>query len=136
MASVDYLKSLSFARPDRIGVVGFCFGGGQVWNLAVGRSDLAAAVPFYGTPPATADLLDRVAVPVLAIYAETDRALTARMAPVITGMLDRRKSFGFHIYDGVGHAFHNDTGAAYNRTAACDAWNRTLAFFDKHLHRA
>jgi carboxymethylenebutenolidase len=135
MASVDYLKELPFVQAGRIGVVGFCFGGGMVWNLALNRSDLAALVPFYGAPPA-ADQLDRVSAPVLGIYAETDRNLTGRMAPVVTGLLERRKSFGFHIYDGVGHAFHNDTGAAYNRAAACDAWARTLAFFDKHLRRA
>ncbi len=135
MAGVDYLKGLSSVRADRIGVVGFCLGGGLVWNLALNRSDLAAVVPFYGTPAPAVDQLSRLTAPVLAIYAETDRNLTARMPAVISGLLDLRKPFGLFVYEGVGHAFHNDTGAAYNAAAACDAWNRTLAFFDKYLRR-
>ena len=74
-----------------------------------------------------------IRTPVLAMYAETDRALTLRMAPVITEMITRQKVFGINIYQGVGHAFHNDTGAAYNAEAACDAWSRTVGFLNKHL---
>ena len=48
-------------------------------------------------------------------------------------MVTQRKTFGFHVYQGAGHAFHNDTGPAYNSAAACDAWNRTLAWFSKFL---
>ena len=55
------------------------------------------------------------------------------MAPVITEMITRQKVFGINIYQGVGHAFHNDTGAAYNAEAACDAWSRTVGFLNKHL---
>jgi len=135
LASVAYLKGLPVVQDGRIGVVGFCFGGGLCWTLAINSPDLSAVVPFYGTPP-TVEQLDRVNTPLLGIYAETDRNLTLRMPGIVTGMLDRRKTFGFHIYDGVGHAFHNDTGAAYNRAAACDAWARTISFFDKHLRRA
>jgi carboxymethylenebutenolidase len=136
LASVAYLKGLSSVQGGRIGVVGFCFGGGQVWNLALNSPDVAAVVPFYGTPPPPVEALDRVNAKVLAIYAQLDRNLTTRMPAVITGLLDRNKTFGFFIYEGVGHAFHNDTGAAYNRAAACDAWARTIGFFDKHLRGA
>ena len=135
LASVAYLKGLSTVQPGRIGVVGFCVGGGQVWSLAVTSPDVAAAVPFYGNPP-TVEQLDRVNAKVLGIYAQLDRNLTTRMPVVVSGLLDRNKTFGFFIYEGVAHAFHNDTGPAYNRAAACDAWARTIAFFDKHLRGA
>jgi carboxymethylenebutenolidase len=133
LASVAYLKSLPTVQ--RIGVVGFCFGGGLCWTLAVNSQDVSAVVPYYGTPTAV-ERLDSITAAILGIYAETDRNLTLRMPAIVTGMLERRKPFGFHLYDGVGHAFHNDTGPAYNRAAACDAWARTIAFFDKHLRAA
>ncbi len=134
-ASVDYLKHLPFVKFDRIGVVGFCAGGGNVWDLAVYLEELAAAVSFYGAPP-TDQQMDQIKAPVLGIYAELDRALTTRMAPTLTAMLMKQKTFGLNVYEGVGHAFHNDTGPAYNPAAACDAWARTLAWFQKFLFRA
>ena len=55
------------------------------------------------------------------------------MAPVMTDMITKQKTFGFNVYQGAGHAFNNDTGAAYNPEAACDAWSKTIAFFDATL---
>jgi dienelactone hydrolase len=55
------------------------------------------------------------------------------IVPVILRLEELQKPFGFHIYEGTRHAFHNDTGANYDRLAACDAWNKTTAFFEKHL---
>jgi carboxymethylenebutenolidase len=69
----------------------------------------------------------------LGIYAERDRNLTLQTTNVITTMLTQQKTFGFHIYEGVGHAFHNDTGPAYEPAAACDAWSRTISWFNKFL---
>ena len=71
----------------------------------------------------------------LAIYAERDRANTQAMLPVANAMLAKQKVVGVSIYEGVGHAFHNDTGAAYDATAAQDAWARTIAHFNKVLRR-
>ncbi len=132
IAALDYLKNSDRVVFDRIGVFGFCAGGGNTWDLIVNVPELKAAVPFYGAPP-TVEALATIQTPVLAIYAETDRALTLRMAPIITEMITRQKAFGINIYQGVGHAFHNDTGAAYNAESACDAWSRTVGFFNKHL---
>jgi carboxymethylenebutenolidase len=133
IAGFNYLKSLSIVKAGRIGAVGFCAGGGNVWDLAVNLEELAAAVAFYGTPVPAEDQIPHVKAPVLAIYAELDRALTIRMSAVMTAMLAQQKTFGFHVYQGAGHAFHNDTGPAYNAPAACDAWSRTLAWFNKFL---
>ena len=136
IASLDYLKRQdSFVIHDRIGVVGFCAGGANVWDLAVNVPELAAAVPFYGAPPLIAEDVARIQTPVLAIYAETDRNLTRNMQAAATLMSMATKSYGLMVYEGVGHAFHNDTGAAYNATAAMDAWARTIAYYDKWLRR-
>ena len=116
-----------------VGAVGFCAGGGNCWTLALNTAALAAAVPFYGAPVPPVDGLDALGAPVLAIYAELDRTLTRSVLPVITRLEDLQKPFGFHIYEGTNHAFHNDTGANYHRLAACDAWGKTVAFFQKHL---
>ena len=135
ISTLSYLKSLPVTRHDRIGVTGYCAGGGNAWDFAANTPEILAAVPFYGAPTPVPEGLAGLSAAVLAIYAETDRALTARMAPVMTAMLDQRKTFGFIVYEGVGHAFHNDTGANYNAEAACDAWGRTIGWFNKFLRK-
>ena len=136
IASLAFLKDQGFVRPDRVGAVGFCAGGGNVWDLALNAPELAAAVAFYGAPTPPADQLDMIQSPVLAIYAELDRALSLRMADVMTGMLTKQKTFAFRLYQGVGHAFYDDTGPNYNAAASCDAWGQTVGWFDKFLRRA
>ncbi|MBI2685501.1 MAG: dienelactone hydrolase family protein [Acidobacteria bacterium] len=133
IGALDYLKFTPFVHHDRIGVVGFCAGGGNVWDLVVNLPELAAAVPFYGSPVPAVEDVQNIQTPVLMIYAERDRALTGRVAPVMTELLARQKVFGFRVYEGVGHAFHNDTGAAYDATAACAAWAETITYFNKWL---
>lgn len=133
IAGLTYLKALDVAQFDHIGTVGFCAGGGNAWNLAVALEELKATVVFYGTPIPTADDLARIKSPVLAMYAELDRNLTLQTPAVITTMIGQQKTFGFAIYQGAGHAFHNDTGPNYNPAAACDAWSRTLAWFNQFL---
>lgn len=133
ISSLSYIKSLPNVRFDRIGTVGFCAGGGNVWNLVLAAPELRAAVPFYGTPVPPLDQIANIGTPVLALYAELDRNLTTQMASVMTTMLQQQKTLGFVVYQGAGHAFHNDTGAAYNAEAACDAWSRTIAWFNKNL---
>lgn len=132
LAGLDFLKRQDTIVFDRIAMTGFCAGGGNVWDFVVNIGELAAAVPFYGTPPPLEDL-DRVRTPVWGMYAERDRTLTGRIFPVADAMIRLQKPFGLTVYEGVGHAFHNDTGAAYNATAAADAWARTIAFCDKWL---
>jgi carboxymethylenebutenolidase len=128
------LKFTPFVQHDRIGVFGFCAGGANTWDLVVNVPELAAAVPFYGAPPPIAALQD-LQTPILAIYGERDRNLTAQMAPVMTELLARQKVFGFQVFEGAAHAFYNDTGANYNAEAACKAWAETVAFLNKFLRR-
>ncbi|MEP7362796.1 MAG: dienelactone hydrolase family protein [Acidobacteriota bacterium] len=133
IATLGYIKTVPSVIHDRIGTVGFCAGGGNAWNLALVAPELRAVVPFYGTPVPALDRIANLQTPALAIYAERDRNLTISMAPVMSAIIQQQKTFGFVVYEGAGHAFHNDTGAAYNAPAACDAWARTIAWFDKHL---
>lgn len=132
-SSVAYLQSLDVTKGQKLGAVGFCAGGGNVWNLALNSAQLSAAVPFYGAPVPALDALAALATPVLAIYAELDRNLTRSMLAAAVRLEDLQKPFGLFVYEGTRHAFHNDTGANYDAPAARDAWNRTTAFLDKYL---
>src|SRR5262245_25854835 len=136
LSALDYLQTLDLVQGDNVGAVGFCAGGGNCWNLALTTAVLSAAVVFYGAPVPPVDGLDTLVTPVLAIYAELDLTLTRSVVPVVSRLEDLQKPFGFSIYEGTNHAFHNDTGANYQRRAACAAWGKTVAFFQKHLQAA
>jgi len=129
------IRDQRYVRGDRLGVIGFCAGGGNVWDLALNTDQLSASVIFYGPPP-PADQIVNLSAPVLGLFAEQDRGITGRIGGILTAMSDAQKPYELHVYQDARHAFHNDTGAAYDATAACDAWSKTLAFFAKHLNRA
>jgi carboxymethylenebutenolidase len=124
---VDYLE----AQPGvdgRIGVLGYCFGGTYSFALAAADSRIRGAVPFYGSPPETADLA-RIDVPVLALYGATDERLIAGLPEVTERMREAGVQFVSHVYEGAGHAFFNDTNpVVYREDAAADAWTRSLEF--------
>ena len=128
------IRDQKYVQGDRLGTVGFCAGGGNVFDLAVNTDQLAATVVFYGPPPPV-DQLANLKTPLLGIFAEQDRGITGRVPAVLTALNEAQKPYELHIYQNARHAFHNDTGAAYEPTAACDAWQKTLAFFARHLNR-
>jgi len=136
LSSIEYLKSEGFVIADRIGAVGFCAGGGNVFLLAINSPDLVAGVPYYGTPPNPLPPLGEMKTALLCIFSETDRNQNARIPGLVEQLVALRKSFGLHLYPGTGHGFHNDTGAIYNAAAACDAWAKTIAFFHQLLDPA
>jgi carboxymethylenebutenolidase len=117
----------------RVGVVGFCFGGGLVWQLlASGAPQLSAAVPFYGPLPDSPDFGASKAA-VLAIYAALDTRVTASQ-PAAKAALDRAKLVNDVVVEpDSDHAFFNDTGPRYNAAAAADAWRRVLEWFGRYL---
>ena len=134
LSSLRYLQNLPITAGKKMGCIGFCAGGGNSFQLAVnGGKDISAAVVFYGTPPTQPQIADQLTAPVLCCFGEQDRNFTGMLPAFITNALNARKTFGTHIYQGANHAFHNDTGAAYNRDAACDAWAKTLAWYGKYL---
>lgn len=132
--AIEYLRTLPEVRKDRIGSVGFCAGGANVWLLGTSGETMAANVVYYGAP-VPAEQIANLTGPILCHYAERDRNLTINSAPVVPELIRQNKTFGYFVWEGVGHAFNNDTGAAYNATAACEAWTKTLDFFRRHLNR-
>jgi carboxymethylenebutenolidase len=133
-AGIEFLKIADYVRPDRIGTVGFCFGGGLVFTLAFSTPELTAAVPYYGTPPNPLPAWDNMNARLLAIFSETDYNQNSRIPELVAGMVQRRKTIGLHLYQGTAHGFHNDTSPVYNAAAASDAWAKTIAFFNTHLN--
>jgi carboxymethylenebutenolidase len=115
------------------GCVGFCWGGAMANNLATQVPELKAAVAFYGRQPA-ADKVSGIKAALQLHYAEKDEGVNAGIAAYEAALKAHSISYELHMYEGVQHAFHNDTSAArYNETAAKLAWQRTLDFFKKHL---
>lgn len=128
----DYLKT----RKDcngRFGCVGFCWGGLMANNLAVQVPSLRAAVAFYGRQPEVADV-PKIKAAVQLHYASLDERVNAGIAAYEAALKSAGTRYELHLYEGVNHAFHNDTSAArYDAAAAKLAWQRTLDFFQKHL---
>ncbi|HEY8201589.1 MAG TPA: dienelactone hydrolase family protein, partial [Actinomycetota bacterium] len=121
------------APGRKLGIVGFCFGGGQVWQLlASGEPRLAAAAPFYGPSPASPDFSGSKAA-VLAVYGELDSRVNAGQK-VVTDALEKAKlPHEVKVYKGADHAFFNDTGPRYNAEAARAAYADLLGWFGRYL---
>ena len=142
-AAVDYLKAQPFVQTDRIGIVGFCFGGRVAYLAACNITDLKASVVFYGGRILAAlgtkgssplDQTATMASPVLGLFGEDDANPTPADVATIEAELQKHgKAYEFHMYPGCGHGFHCNTRASYRPEAARDAWAKTMAWFDKYL---
>jgi carboxymethylenebutenolidase len=134
VSSVNYLKTQPFVKATAIGATGFCFGGGYAWEVTAASPDIKASVPYYGTvTPTVMDNMTKIAGPVLMVYAGNDTRINAQMEDTKAKMAAANKPFEQKVYPNVNHAFFNDTGQAYNKEAADDAWKLTIAHFKKNL---
>jgi len=133
----DFVAAASWlrARPDstgRLGAVGFCYGGAIVNMLATRVPELAAAVPFYGGP-APIDDVPRIKAALMLQFAENDERVNAAWPAYEAALKAAGVSYEAHVYPGTQHGFNNDTTPRYDQKAAALAWQRTMAFFEKHL---
>jgi len=132
VAAIDELER---RVPDtKIGAVGFCFGGGMVWQLVqTGEERVAAAAPFYGTTPDDGpDFTDSKAA-VLGVYAELDDRVNATRDGAEAALEDAELEHEIVTYPGVNHAFFNATGDNYDKTQAGKAYAKVLSWFGEHL---
>jgi carboxymethylenebutenolidase len=116
----------------KVGAVGFCWGGGMVNRVAVLAPDLKAAVAYYGIQPPAAQV-PSIKAPLLLHYAGLDQRVDAGIPAYEAALKANHKRYTIYIYPNVNHAFNNDTGSRYDKTAAELAWSRTIAFLKDNL---
>ena len=131
LAAAAALKSLPQGN-GKVGVVGFCYGGGIANYLATRIPDLAAAVPFYGNQPSAEDTA-RIKAPLLLHYAGNDDRINAGWPAYEAALKTHGVTYQAFVYPGVQHGFNNDTTPRYDDAAAKLAWQRTVEFFNAHL---
>jgi carboxymethylenebutenolidase len=131
-SGVKYLQAQEGVKKDKIGAIGFCMGGGYTFRLATANREIKAAVPFYGPAPPL-DQIPNTNAAILGIYAANDNFVTPSMAGVEDALKKAGKTYEIKVYPNVGHAFHNDTGTAWNEAAAVDAWKQAMDWFRKYL---
>ncbi|HEU0222544.1 MAG TPA: dienelactone hydrolase family protein [Paracoccaceae bacterium] len=131
----DLVATAAFLRGHelgngKVGCIGFCWGGGMAGALAVADPELDAAVVFYGSQP-RADRVPRIRARLLLHYAGLDERINAGIPDFEAALKEAGTDYQLHMYEGVNHAFHNDTSQArYDAEAASLAWERTIAFLE------
>jgi carboxymethylenebutenolidase len=133
IGAVKFLKAQNFVRP-KIGVIGFCWGGGKTLMFTTRSKDLAASVIYYGDNPRNLEDVKNITAPVLGQYGGADERITSGVPKLEEAMKKYGKSFEYKIYAGAPHSFNSDTSPrSYREEAAREAWATTLEFFKKHL---
>lgn len=132
-AGKEYLKTLDNVDGTRLGMTGYCFGGGITWRCATVFPDLSAAVPFYGVAPEL-DQVPNIEAAVLGVYAELDERINAGKDALEEALAEAGITHEMKVYPGASHAFHNDTNPErYNEEQATQAWQDTLAWFAEYV---
>jgi len=141
-AAVDYLKAQPFVDPNRIGIVGFCFGGRVSYLSACNIPDLKAASVYYGGRILAAlgdgasplEQTANIGCPILGLFGEEDQNPTPADVETIAAELKKQgKTYEFHMYPGCGHGFNCNARGSYRPESARDAWGKTMAWFDQYL---
>ncbi|MBN2312501.1 MAG: dienelactone hydrolase family protein [Sedimentisphaerales bacterium] len=132
VAAVKYLKTHP-QSTGKVGCMGFCWGGGITNQVAVHSPDLNAAVPFYGSQPASEDV-PKIKAAMLIHYAGLDKRINAGIEAFEAALKKASVDYKIYMYEGAGHAFFNDTNESrYHKEAAELAWKRTIDFFNEQL---
>jgi carboxymethylenebutenolidase len=131
IAAAGLLKAMK-EGSGKVGVVGFCYGGGMANYLATRLPDLAAAVPFYGAQP-SAEEAAGIKAPLMLHYAGKDERITSGWPAYETALKAAKVNYLAYIYPDVEHGFNNNTTPRYDEAAATLAWQRTIGFFNKYL---
>lgn len=135
VAAVRFLEAHE-ATTGEVGVTGFCWGGALTNRVAVAMPELGAAVAWYGGQP-PAEEAARIRAPLMLHYAGLDERINAGIEDFTAALEAAGVDYTVHLYEGVNHAFHNDTNEArYDQEAAELAWRRTIDFFKEHLGSA
>jgi carboxymethylenebutenolidase len=130
--SARYLKTHALST-GKLGVTGFCWGGGTTNFLAATLgADMQAGVPYYGAAAETASV-PAIKAPLLVQYAENDERINAMWPAFETALKAAGATYEMHKYPGTQHGFHNNSTPRYHEASAKLAWERTIAFFKKHL---
>ena len=129
--AANILKSLPNAS-GKVGVIGFCFGGGIANYLPTVSKHIAASVPFYGAQAPAAEV-PKIKTPLLIHDAGNDTRILAGWPAYETALQANKVDYVHHVYPGVEHGFNNDTTPRYDEAAAKLAWQRSIDFFKKHL---
>ena len=130
-AAIDWMKTHE-ASTGRVGITGFCYGGGVANAAAVAFPDLGGAVPFYGRQPEAGDVA-KIKAPLLIHDAALDERVNAGWPDYEAALKAAGTQYEAYIYEGVNHGFHNDSTPRYDQAAADLAWGRTIAFFKANL---
>lgn len=132
-ACFSYLAEKA-GKGNRVGVIGFCFGGTYAFSLAVNEPELAVALPFYGHSDMGSDELSKITCPVRAFYGENDERLMSGLDDLTKRMKEANVDFKVHTYSDAGHAFFNDTNRfAYNSQAAQSAWEEVKQYLRTYI---
>jgi carboxymethylenebutenolidase len=131
VAAVKYLKTHP-QSTGKVGITGFCWGGGVANQVAVNSPDVHAAVPFYGRQPAPEDV-PKIKASLLLHYAGDDERINQGIPAFEAALQEASVDYEMFMYEGTRHAFFNDTGSRYHEDAAKLAWERTIDFFKQKL---
>jgi carboxymethylenebutenolidase len=130
-AAIEYLRA-SPLGSGKVGITGFCYGGGVSNAAAVAYPELDAAVPFYGRQAKPEDVV-KIKAPLLLHFAEKDDNVNATWPAYEAALKAAGKTYEAYVYPGTNHGFHNDSTPRYDEAAAALAWDRTLGWFRKYL---
>ena len=130
-AAIEWLRA-SELTTDKVGITGFCYGGGVCNAASVAYPELAAAVPFYGRQPKPEEVA-RIKAPLMFHFAETDPNVNGTWPAYEAALKAADKPYEAYVYPGTHHGFHNDSTPRYDEAAAKLAWERTIGWFQRHL---